>query len=169
MNAKNLITAVLLVFVAASIVALAVNEIRRSPKADQPGDQPATTPAEDAEGADQPPADGVIAYYFHRTGRCPTCMSIEAYAQEAVKIGFAEQLKDGRLQWRVVNYELPENEHFAADYQLVAPTVVLVELGGGKQKSWKDLSKVWDLVGDKTAFVEYVQQEARVLLEGPGT
>ena len=152
MKPKTVITVVLLVFVAASVVVLAAKSLRPKP-------QPP---------ASQPPDDGVIAYYFHGNMRCPTCRSIESYAHEAVKSGFAKELADGRLQWRVVNYEEPKNEHFATDYELVAPTVVLVEISGGSQKEWKNLPEVWELVGEKPAFIAFVQQNVRAMLEGSG-
>ena len=157
MKPKTVITVVLLVFVAASVVVLAAKSLR--PKPQESGPQPP---------AAQPPDDGVIAYYFHGNMRCPTCRSIEAYAHEAVKSGFAEDLAEGRLQWRVVNYEEPENEHFATDYELVAPTVVLVEISGGSQKEWKNLPEVWELIGEKPAFIAFVQQNVRAMLEGSG-
>lgn len=154
MTSKSAVTIALLLFVAASIVVLAVKSLRENP-------QPA-----DAKPAS---ANGVIAYYFHGKIRCLTCRRIETYAHEAVQAGFAEQLAGGRLQWQVVDYELPENRHFAKDFELAAPTVVLVEMSGDGRKQWKNLDRVWELVGDKEAFVEYVQQETRAWLEDSGT
>jgi hypothetical protein len=154
MTSKNVVTIALLLFVAASIVVLAVKSLRENPRTADP--EPTL-------------ADGVIAYYFHGKIRCPTCRRIETYAHEAVRAGFAKQLAGGRLRWQVVDYELPENRHFATDYELAAPTVVLVETSGGGRKQWKNLDRVWELVGDKEAFVEYVRRETRAWLEDPGT
>jgi len=50
----------------------------------------------------------VVAYYFHGNFRCPTCRKIEALSREAVESGFPEDLKAGRLEWRVINVEEPE-------------------------------------------------------------
>ena len=41
------------------------------------------------------PADRVVAMYFHRTQRCPTCQKMGSFSDEAVKTGFADQIKDG--------------------------------------------------------------------------
>jgi hypothetical protein len=110
------------------------------------------------------PPDGVVAYYFHGDVRCPTCRNIEAYAQEAVESGFGPQLASGALQWRVVNYESPANAHFAQEYELFSPTVVLVRTSDGKPVEWRNLSRVWELVGDKDEFQAYVQDAVRVYL-----
>jgi len=37
----------------------------------------------------------VIAYYFHITHRCGTCLAIERYAKEAIENGFSQQLREG--------------------------------------------------------------------------
>jgi hypothetical protein len=131
-----------------------------------PVSQP-TVPREGAAteaGSDQKPdasetPSTVIAYYFHGTRRCKTCLTIEAYADESIKAGFPQELETGRLTWRVVNVEKPENEHFVRDFELATRSVVLVEVMDGKTEKWKSLDKVWKLVGDKKAFVAYIQKE----------
>lgn len=163
MQPKNVVTIVLLLFVTASIIVIVVKSFRRSPKTADAANQP--DGKQSAEAAEGKFTDGTIAYYFHGNMRCPTCRRIESYAHEAVQTGFAEELSSGRLQWQVVNYELPENGHFAADYELIAPTVVLVEISGGSRKQWKNLARVWELVGNKEAFLEYVQNGIQDYLE----
>ena len=108
----------------------------------------------------------VVAYYFHGNFRCQTCRKIEAFSREAVESGFPEDLKAGRLEWRVINVEEPGNEHFIQDYQLFSKSLVLVAKEGSKQTRWKNLQKVWTLVGDKEAFIQYVQDEIRAYLGG---
>jgi hypothetical protein len=102
-------------------------------------------------------------YYFHRTIRCPSCEKIEALAQKAVEEGFAGQLADGKMQWRVINIDDPQNKHFEDDYRLQAQSVVLSEMRAGKETRWKNLEKVWDLLDDDAGFVRYVQDEIRAM------
>jgi hypothetical protein len=106
---------------------------------------------------------GCIAFYFHTTLRCVSCRKIEAYAQEAIEKGFAAELKDGRLVWKVVNIEEKGNEHFAQDYQLFTKSVILVDQRAASPR-WKNLPKVWELLGDKEAFLRYIQAETRTFL-----
>jgi hypothetical protein len=111
--------------------------------------------------------DGVKVYYLHGNTRCPTCRTIEAYAQEAVQTGFADELKSGKVNWQVINYESPGNEHYATDYEVVAPNVVLAMFKDGKQVKWKGLPEVWEHVGDKAAFTAFVQTSLREFLGQP--
>jgi len=116
--------------------------------------------------AQQSPASGtgahkVIAYYFHTNTRCSTCMKIEAFSHEAIEKGFPEELKSGKLEMRVVNYEQTQNRHFMKDYKLVSKSLVLVNMVNGKQTEWTNLKMVWQLTGRKDAFLNYVRREVR--------
>jgi hypothetical protein len=164
MKPKNLVAIGLLIFVAACIIVLTVKALR--PSLPPVAATPAAAPGVGRPEAEEPVDDGVIAYYFHGNTRCPTCRAIESYARGAVQTGFAEQLESGRLTWRVVNYESPGNEHFATQYEIFAPTVVLVETRDGSRQRWKNLDRVWELVDDKDAFVQYVQSETETMLQG---
>jgi hypothetical protein len=111
-----------------------------------------------------PPPSGqhkVIAYYFHTNTRCSTCIKIEQYSHEAIEQGFPNELKGGKLEMRIVNYESPENRHFMQDYKLVSKSLVLVNLVDGKQTKWTNLKLVWQLTGHKDAFLNYVRKEVR--------
>ena len=54
------------------------------------------------------------------------------YSEEAIRGGFADELASGRLAWRVVNIDEPENKHFVQDFELVTKSLVLVEYQDGK-------------------------------------
>ena len=165
MQAKRIVGAGLLVFAAFSIGFM----LARPPEKSNPTPESAAA----GEGADdirlEPETVGeapaaakerqIIVYYFHGTRRCVTCKKLEAYSHEAVSSGFAEALADGTVQWRAVNVDEPANNHFIEDYQLDTKTVVLTKLEQGQQKGWKKLDKVWQLVGQKAVFVDYVQRE----------
>jgi hypothetical protein len=151
MNARKIVTLLLLALVAASAVYFVVDSVRGR----------AGSQANSASKGDTAAADRVIAYYFHGSQRCKTCLTIEAYTAEAIRTGFADALSNGTLEWKVVNIEEPENEHFVEDYQITTRTVVLVEMKDGKQVRWSTLDRVWDLVGDQPAFAAYIQEETK--------
>lgn len=130
-------------------------------------------PAPCVAGNDSPVATGkvapgvdrrVVAYYFHGNFRCATCRTIEAYSEEAVTEGFVGEIGSGRLAWRVVNIDEPENKHFVQDFQLVSKSLVLVEYRDGKVGRFENLKLVWQLVGDKEAFLDYVRASTREFL-----
>lgn len=112
-----------------------------------------------AEPTDIAPPTRIVAYYFHRTMRCPTCLSIEKQAREAIEVGYDDVLESGQLEWHAVNIESPGNEHFEQDFKLESSALVLVELAGDEVVRWKNLTSVWELVEDPPAFQAYVWTE----------
>lgn len=109
----------------------------------------------------QPDAHKVIAYYFHTNTRCSTCVKIEQYSKEAIEQGFANELKNGTLEMRIVNYEQPENRHFLQEYKLVTKSLILVNMVNGKQIKWTNLKDVWELTDYKDDFLKYVRKKVR--------
>jgi hypothetical protein len=105
-----------------------------------------------------------VAYYFHRTARCVTCLKIEAQSHDAIFAGFGPALREGRLLFIPTNVEVSGNEHFIKDYNLVSQALVLVKYDNGKVTAWRDLDRIWDLVGDDAEFTEYVQAEVGAFL-----
>jgi hypothetical protein len=126
---------------------------------------PQVTETTAARPTSPPRAERIVAYYFHRAARCPTCISIESNAKEAVESGFPEQLKDGRLEWCSVNYEESGNEHYTTDYKIEAPSLILVRLKSGKAVEWRLLPEVWDLMGDKPALIQLVRRNVQEFLD----
>jgi len=113
------------------------------------------------EGEALAPLSGIVAFYFHGNMRCKTCRKIEAYSDEAITKGFSDELASGQFEWRVVNTDISENEHFVTDFELVTKSVVLAEYRDGKVLRFNNLSKVWKLVRDKDDFITYVRDETR--------
>jgi len=113
------------------------------------------------------PAKGahIVAYYFHGSFRCPTCKKLEQYSKEAITSNFKDELASGKLEFKVVNVEDKGNEHYTGDYQLFTKSLVLSKVVDGKEASWKNLDKIWDLVGDKDRFVGYVKDEVTGFLK----
>ena len=107
----------------------------------------------------------VIAYYFHGQMRCPTCHKLEQYSKEAIETNFKEAIASGKLEFKVVNVEDKGNEHYGSDYQLYTKSLILSLVKDGKQTKWINLDKIWEYVGNKQRFVEYVKSGVADLLK----
>lgn len=155
MKTKTIISTALLLFIAASATYMVFNEVRSD-------SQPAV--AESGESLSAPMASKVVLYYFHGTARCATCRKFESFTKEALQGAFAEKLDSGELEWKMVNVDEPDNKHFVADYGLYSKSIVVVRIRDGKQLEWKNLEKIWELVGEKNVFVKYVRDEVGAYL-----
>lgn len=108
----------------------------------------------------------LVVYYLHGTFRCPSCNKIENLTKAAVEQGFADQIKKGRVEMKVLNVEESGNEHFVEDYKLYTKSVILSDLRDGKEAKWKNLDQIWTLLGSDEKFIEYIQKEVKTYLEG---
>lgn len=162
MKTKNIITIVLVLFVLASIVFLAAKELKQKPDAvdnglEQIQNQPqAQTPNQPAQNSD---GNKTVVYYFRTNVRCVKCKKFESYTQQVIDGQFSEQAKTGELEWKVVNVEVPGNEHFINDYKLVTKSIILSEVKDGEETEYKNLDKIWVLVDDETAFKNYITNQ----------
>jgi len=103
------------------------------------------------------PGNQVVAYYFHGTFRCSSCLKIEQYSKEAIEKYFGNELKSGRLVFKVINVEDKGNEHYVNDYQLYTKSLILSLVKNGKETKSDNLVKVWEYLGNREKFYEYVK------------
>ena len=156
MNAKKIVKIALLIFVAASAAYLIYKE-----------SVPAPARKNNAQAQSmKPPSDGdyLIVYFFHGTARCPSCRTIEAFGREAVEKGFPKEVKSGKIIWKDIDLDEPENAHFSQDFQIISISLVLAGIKNGKQKRWRNLEEVWNLLKDKDGFILYVREEIKAWL-----
>ena len=113
------------------------------------------------------PSQLAIAYYFHGTVRCETCLKIEQQAKAVIERQFKPELDAQRLLFIPLNYDLPENSHFLLDYKLPCPSLVLVGQKDGKNEKWTLLGGTWQLVDDPVKFNSYIEAEVNKFLNDP--
>ncbi len=107
----------------------------------------------------------VTAYYFHGTFRCPTCHKLEQYAQESIGSNFKDALASGKLTFKVVNIENKGNEHYGNDYKLYTKSLILSLTKDGREVRSKNLEKIWEYVGNKDRYENYVRDEVAAFLK----
>ena len=104
------------------------------------------------------PKNRIVAMYFHRTERCPTCQKMGAYSEEAVKKAFAEELKEGTVEFRNIDFQAPKNARLAKGYKIQGPALIVAKIVDNRVAEYKDLDGIWERVTDKEVFLKYVQE-----------
>ncbi|MFC1479928.1 nitrophenyl compound nitroreductase subunit ArsF family protein [Candidatus Omnitrophota bacterium] len=107
----------------------------------------------------------IAVYYFHGNVRCMSCHKIENYTKETVEKYFNKQVQAGDILFKKVNVEKKGNAHFVEDYQLYTKSVVLSLVKDGKEVKHKNLTKVWEYLGNKTKFENYEKKEIKDFLK----
>lgn len=162
MTAKKITTWVLLTFVAASVAYAGIFALKQKAASNAEG-------TDVYKSIDEKPGQYVltseytgnvdVVCYFLTTQRCANCYNIETYTKETLDEQFASRLNDASLIWKPINVDEEPNRHFIKDFELHTKSVVLVKIRGGKQVEWKNLDRVWALLGDKDSFKSYIGLE----------
>lgn len=76
----------------------------------------------------------VEVIYFHGKQRCMTCQSIEKNAKELLDAKFAEQMKQGKVVWHIVDISKRENRALAEKYEVTWSSLFVVQHNGSKEK-----------------------------------
>ena len=118
-----------------------------------------------AAKAEKKASPKATVYYFHGGMRCSNCIKFEKYTDETMRTTFGNAIKEGKVAWKIVDFDKPENKHFIRDYQLMTKAVVVVKMKDGKPVDYKNLTDIWQLVGDKDGFQKYIAQEVSSAIE----
>jgi hypothetical protein len=118
-----------------------------------------------AQAAENVNGGHVIAYYFHGQMRCSTCHKLEQYSKKAIEANFKDALVSGKLEFKVINVEDKGNEHYGKDYQLYTKSLILSLVKDGKEIKWTNMDKIWEYVGNKQRFIDYVKSGVADLLK----
>jgi hypothetical protein len=110
------------------------------------------------------PQDRVVAMYFHRTERCPTCQRMGGYSEEAVKTAFASQIKAGQVAFYDVDFQATRNARLVKAYGITGPALIVAKIADNKVVSHRNLDEIWLKVRDKSAFFRYVQENVEAWL-----
>jgi len=116
--------------------------------------------AEESGKADKPaaaPADRVVVMYFHRTQRCPTCLRMGSYSEEAVVKGFPKEIKEGTVEFHYVDFQDERNAALTQGYKIGGPTLIVAHIVGNKVKEAENLTEIWTKNRDKDVFLKYVR------------
>lgn len=106
----------------------------------------------------------LVVYYFMTSYRCRSCLFIENTTRKALDEQFASDQKSGRIVFKMVNIEEPQNKHFVDEYGIFTKSVVLSDLKNGKQEKWKNLDQVWNMIGQDVEFKAYIVKEVKTFL-----
>jgi hypothetical protein len=150
---KRIITTLLLVFAVASLLFVLVS------------DGPVSSDTQSTEEKAPVAQTELLVYYMDMGKDCTTCLNLESYTREALDTYFAADLASGRIQWRTADLDDPANAHFVDEFGLYTKSVVLVRFKSGAQTRFDSLSRIWELVYDKDAYIAYIRDEVSGFLD----
>ena len=127
------------------------------------GTEAGKAPADQPAAAVSASADLIEVVHFHATRQCYSCVTAGKYALETIQERFPEEYQSGRIVFKDVNGELPENYDMVTRYQARGSSLFVNALSGG-QDNIKEDTAAWRLVGNEQAFKDHFEKQLRELL-----
>jgi hypothetical protein len=100
---------------------------------------------------------------FHATNRCVSCINIGKYTKSTIEEKFPEEFKSGKITFKEVNIDLPENFKMAKEYGVGGSALYINAIKDGKENHEEDTT-VWRLVTNETQMKSYFEVKIRKLL-----
>lgn len=97
-----------------------------------------------------------LVYYFHPTARCESCINIENFTKELIETKYS---RNPSIEYKPLNIEDKENEHFKKEFNLKFSSVVIVDAKDKSVNRFKLLDSVWSYSDNKEKMFEYVERE----------
>lgn len=129
-----------------------------------PKDNNATKNNNKSENTGTTEISKIQVFLFHATQRCPTCIRIGQLSKATVEERFSEQLKSGKIEFREINIDFPENKDLAEKFQAGGSALFINTIKNG-QDNIKEDTMVWQLAGgDATKFKNYLSDKINTIL-----
>ncbi len=72
-------------------------------------------------------------YYFHRTDRCETCVSIEENTKNVLETNYATEVKEGTISFKSINFEAEADKEIIEKYKADGPSLFLTRMKKTKE------------------------------------
>lgn len=108
-------------------------------------------------------SEKIEVFVFHATQRCISCINIGKYAEAVIKEKFPEELKSGKITFKEVNIDQPENFNMAKEYGVSGSALYINAIKDGQDHHEEDVT-VWRLVTNEAQFNSYFEAKLKALL-----
>jgi hypothetical protein len=99
----------------------------------------------------------VEVVHFHPTRQCDSCITVGNYANATVTTYFADELKSGKVAFREVNGELPENREIVERYGASGSSLFLGVYTSDGGFYPEENIKVWYRTDNKQRYMDYLK------------
>lgn len=106
----------------------------------------------------------VEVYHFHATQQCYSCRVLGELAEETVNTSFSAERAGGRLIFKHINAELPENVELVSRYGVTSSSLMI---GYTNETGFHAENQIglWYKLGDKEAFADELEETLRKKME----
>jgi glutaredoxin len=119
--------------------------------------------SEIAKTEDLKPAEKVQVFVFHSTNRCYSCITMGQYTKATVEEFFQSELRDGKIEFKEINVDLPANKEVATKFEAVGSSLFLNAIIDG-QDNIQEEAQAWRLLSNQQAFSNYLSKKIKGMI-----
>lgn len=108
-------------------------------------------------------AEKIQVYEFHSTNRCYSCITMGQYIKDTLEESFQPELRDGKIDFREINVDLPENKDLATKFKAAGTSLFFNPIIDGQDNIQEEV-QAWRLLGNKKAFSDYLVKKIRGMI-----
>ena len=109
------------------------------------------------------PADRIEVIHFHGTQQCVSCITVGKFALKTIQDKLPAEYASGKIVFKEINGELPENEAIVTKYQARGSSLFVNAIRGEKDEIAEDTT-VWRLVNSEEQYLNYFEGKLKTLL-----
>jgi len=93
-------------------------------------------------------------FHFHATHQCTSCINVGKYAEETLSRYFQDELDSGKIVYKSINAELPENQEIVSKYGVTGASLWLGVYNSSGFFPEENIV-VWYKTMDENAYLAY--------------
>jgi hypothetical protein len=163
MSKKNLFILLLFISVVLAGCGQQISSVKNNNQAEQKNEAVTKNKVNYGETSIAPETvEKIQVFSFHSTQRCSTCIAIGKLAGETINERFQDELKSGKIEFREINIDLPENKELAKKFRASGSSLFINTITDNEDYIAQD-TRVWRLTSDPVAFKDYLQTKINKL------
>lgn len=100
-------------------------------------------------------AEKIEIIHFHATQQCWSCITVGDFTEKTLKNRFQSQLDSGRIVFKSINIDLPENREITQKYKAYGSSLFINLIYDGKDHISEEVA-VWRLINSEVQFRKYL-------------
>ncbi len=105
----------------------------------------------------------IQVFHFHATQQCISCINVGKFTKEVIEEKFAREFKSGKIVFKEVNVDLPENLQIVQKYQVSGSALFISVVKDGQEYQEEDTT-VWRLVVNEGQLKNYFETKLKAIL-----
>jgi hypothetical protein len=98
----------------------------------------------------------IEVYHFHGASQCFSCRTIKEFAEKTVNTYYPYLVESGKMEFRSINVELPENKEVSQKYGATGSSLWIGTYIDGEFHKEQNIN-VWYKVRDEADFTSYLK------------